>query len=40
MARQELLTRPNPLKLWAILDESVLLRRIGGPACCAAARSI
>jgi transcriptional regulator with XRE-family HTH domain len=31
MARQELLTRSKPLKLWAILDESVLLRRIGGP---------
>lgn len=31
MARQALLTRPNPLKLWAILDESVLRRQIGGP---------
>lgn len=31
MARQELLSRPDPLKLWAILDESVLRRRIGGP---------
>lgn len=30
LERQELLTRPNPLKLWAILDESVLLRRFGG----------
>jgi transcriptional regulator with XRE-family HTH domain len=33
MERQELLTRQNtpPLKLWAILDESVLSRQIGGP---------
>jgi len=31
MARQELLIRSKPLKLWAILDESVLLRRVGGP---------
>jgi len=31
MERQELLTRPNPLRLWAILDESVLKRRVGGP---------
>ena len=30
MERQELLTRQNPLKLWAILDESVLRRQIGG----------
>jgi hypothetical protein len=30
MARQELLTRPKPLKVWAILDESVLHRRMGG----------
>jgi transcriptional regulator with XRE-family HTH domain len=28
--RQELLTKDRPLKLWAILDESVLFRRIGG----------
>jgi transcriptional regulator with XRE-family HTH domain len=32
MARQELLTRARPLKVWAILDESVLHRRIGGDA--------
>jgi hypothetical protein len=31
MARQAVLTRPAPLELWAILDESVLRRRIGGP---------
>ncbi len=32
MERQGLLTRqkPAPLKLWAILDESVLSRQIGG----------
>jgi transcriptional regulator with XRE-family HTH domain len=30
MARQELLTQPDPLVLCAILDESVLLRPIGG----------
>ena len=30
MARQELLTQPDPLTLHAILDESVLLRPIGG----------
>ncbi len=32
MARQELLTGANPLKVWAILDESVIRRQIGGPA--------
>jgi len=31
LARQRLLTRDRPLKLWAILDESVLHRRLGGP---------
>jgi transcriptional regulator with XRE-family HTH domain len=30
MERQGLLTRSKPLKVWAILDESVLHRRIGG----------
>jgi transcriptional regulator with XRE-family HTH domain len=28
--RQELLSRPNPPKLWAVIDESVLHRPIGG----------
>jgi len=31
LERQQLLTRPNPLRLWAIFDESVLQRQIGGP---------
>nr|WP_237534526.1 DUF5753 domain-containing protein [Streptomyces sp. SID3343] len=30
MARQQLLTRAAPLTLWAILDEAVLHRRVGG----------
>jgi transcriptional regulator with XRE-family HTH domain len=30
MRRQELLARPNPPKLWAVIDESVLHRPIGG----------
>jgi transcriptional regulator with XRE-family HTH domain len=30
LARQKLLSGPNPLKVWVILDESVLHRRIGG----------
>ncbi|MEV5712134.1 helix-turn-helix transcriptional regulator [Actinoallomurus sp. NPDC052274] len=30
MARQELLTRENPVRVWAILDESVLHRVVGG----------
>ncbi|NUR00320.1 MAG: helix-turn-helix domain-containing protein [Streptomyces sp.] len=32
MKRQEILTRPKPLNLWAILDESVLRRVVGSPA--------
>jgi hypothetical protein len=28
--RQEVLTRPNPVRLWAVVDESVLRRPIGG----------
>jgi transcriptional regulator with XRE-family HTH domain len=30
MERQQLLTRPNPPQLWAVLDEAVLRRPIGG----------
>lgn len=30
-ARQELLTRTNPLQLWAVLDEAILHRQIGSP---------
>src|SRR5262245_49961236 len=32
LERQSLLEGERPLKLWAILDESVLHRRIGGPS--------
>ncbi len=31
MARQQVLTRPRPLRLYAVIDEAVLHRRIGGP---------
>jgi transcriptional regulator with XRE-family HTH domain len=31
MKRQELLSRPKPLRLWAILDESVVRRVVGSP---------
>jgi hypothetical protein len=31
MARQRLLTRPDPPQLWAVVDEAVLRRPIGGP---------
>ncbi|MGV9994889.1 helix-turn-helix domain-containing protein [Streptomyces sp. NPDC003374] len=31
MKRQEVLTRPNPPRLWAILDESVIRRVVGSP---------
>lgn len=31
MARQAVLTREPPPKLWAILDEAVLRRQVGGP---------
>jgi len=29
--RQRLLAEPNPLKLWAIVDEAALHRQVGGP---------
>ncbi|MET9395797.1 helix-turn-helix transcriptional regulator [Streptomyces sp. NPDC006624] len=32
MKRQEILSRPKPLHLWAILDESVVRRVVGSPA--------
>ncbi len=32
MARQELFSRPEPPEIWAVLDESVILRPVGGPA--------
>ncbi|MGC0409875.1 transcriptional regulator with XRE-family HTH domain [Streptomyces sp. SAI-195] len=31
MKRQEILTRPQPLRLWAIIDESVIRRVVGSP---------
>ena len=31
MARKQLLVREDPPKLWAVIDEAVLRRRIGGP---------
>ena len=30
MRRQHILTAPDPVKLWAVIDEGALLRRIGG----------
>jgi len=30
MARQEMLTRPAPARLWAVIDEAALRRPIGG----------
>lgn len=32
VTRQQILTRPSPVRLWAILDEAVLRRTIGGRA--------
>jgi transcriptional regulator with XRE-family HTH domain len=32
MARQALLTRPDPPNLWVVLDEAVLRRPVGGPS--------
>jgi len=31
MARQEILKRPDPPEIWAVLDESVISRPVGGP---------
>jgi len=31
MARQHVLTRPRPIRVWAVLDEAVLRRPMGGP---------
>jgi transcriptional regulator with XRE-family HTH domain len=31
MKRQALLTEPNPPSLWAVIDEAILCRMIGGP---------
>jgi hypothetical protein len=32
LKRQDLLTRPDPPRIWSIMDEAVLRRRVGGPA--------
>jgi transcriptional regulator with XRE-family HTH domain len=32
LARRRVFDRPEPLKLWAVLDEAVLRRTVGGPA--------
>ena len=31
MDRQRIVTRPRPVRLWAVLDEAVLRRPVGGP---------
>jgi transcriptional regulator with XRE-family HTH domain len=31
MDRQRIITRPRPVRLWAVLDEAVLRRPVGGP---------
>jgi hypothetical protein len=35
-ARQSLLTQPDPLELWVVLDEAALRRMVGGPKTMAA----
>lgn len=32
LKRQDLLTRPNPSRIWSVMDEAVLRRPVGGPA--------
>jgi transcriptional regulator with XRE-family HTH domain len=32
LKRQELLSRPNPPRIWSLMDEAVLRRPVGGPA--------
>jgi transcriptional regulator with XRE-family HTH domain len=32
LRRQELLARPNPPRIWSVMDEAVLRRPVGGPA--------
>lgn len=32
LRRQRVLTRPDPVRLWAVVDEAVLRRPLGGPA--------
>ena len=32
LKRQDLLSRPNPPKIWSVMDEAVLRRPVGGPA--------
>jgi hypothetical protein len=31
MTRQRVLTRPSPLRVWAVVDEAALRRQVGGP---------
>jgi transcriptional regulator with XRE-family HTH domain len=32
LKRQDLLSRPNPPRIWSVMDEAVLRRPVGGPA--------